>query len=168
MLTSVLHITTQLPTTIIQPVLTQTSEILSALVLMAFLLVFLVTLLTGVRHWLLTGRIVTREVTWDCGYAQPTSRMQYTASSFVQPLTERLASLIRTQRKFSPPQGFFPPDAALSTETSDLSRRYFFQPVFTGVSRGLGSLRWLQQGQMQLYVLYIALTLFALLVWRLG
>jgi hypothetical protein len=94
--------------------------------------------------------------------------MQYTASSFVQPLTERLAALIRPQRKFSPPQGFFPVDASLSTETSDLSRRYFFQPFFRHVGLGLASLRWLQQGQMQLYVLYIALTLLALLVWRLG
>lgn len=167
-LTPVLNIITHVPTVVAQTVLTQTSKTLSVLVLVAFLLIFLVALLTGVRHWLLTGRTVIREVTWDCGYMQPTPRMQYTASSFVQPLTEQLASLIRTQREFSPPQGFFPPDAALSTETSDLSRRYFFQPVFTGISRGLGSLRWLQQGQMQLYVLYIALTLLALLVWRLG
>ena len=31
-------------------------------------------------------------VTWDCGYAQPTPRMQYTASSFAQPLTDLFAS----------------------------------------------------------------------------
>jgi NADH:ubiquinone oxidoreductase subunit 5 (subunit L)/multisubunit Na+/H+ antiporter MnhA subunit len=167
-LAPVLQSLTHLPATMIHPVLMQTSATLSFLVFAAFLLISLIALLIGVRHWLLTGRTVTQEVTWDCGYAQPTPRMQYTASSFVQPLTERLAALIRPQRKFSPPQGFFPVDASLSTETSDLSRRYFFQPFFRNVGLGLASLRWLQQGQMQLYVLYIALTLLALLVWRLG
>lgn len=167
-LAPVLNITTHLPAPVVQTILAQTSETLATLVLITFLLVLLIALLAGVRHWLLSGRTVTQEVTWDCGYAQPTSHMQYTASSFIQPLTERLASLLRSQREVSPPQGFFPSDASLRTETSDLSRRYIFQPLFTGISRSLGSLRWLQQGQMQLYVLYIALTLLALLMWRLG
>jgi hypothetical protein len=32
----------------------------------------------------------------------------------------------------------------------------------------LARMRWLQQGRIQLYVLYIALTLLVLLVWKLG
>jgi hypothetical protein len=36
------------------------------------------------------------------------------------------------------------------------------------VARLFGRMRWLQQGRLRLYVLYIALTLLALLVWKLG
>jgi hydrogenase-4 component B len=124
--------------------------------------------LMGVRHWLLAKRTVSSSVTWDCGYAQPTPRMQYTASSFAQPLTARFASFLRPQQTVVFPQGLFPRVASLSTETEDLSRRYLFQPAFVYVGRGLSTLRWLQRGHIQLYVLYIALTLLALLVWRLG
>ena len=41
-------------------------------------------------------------------------------------------------------------------------------PVFAGLERTLAPLRWLQQGRVQLYVLYIAFTLLVLLVWKLG
>ena len=40
--------------------------------------------------------------------------------------------------------------------------------VFAGLERTLAPLRWLQQGRVQLYVLYIAFTLLVLLVWKLG
>jgi NADH:ubiquinone oxidoreductase subunit 5 (subunit L)/multisubunit Na+/H+ antiporter MnhA subunit len=167
-LAPVLKNVTNLPRETLQATLERETGPLSFVALVSFGLLVVIAILARLRRWLLSGQRVTESVTWDCGYARPTSRMQYTASSFAQPLTEHFAALLRPRRKFSPPQGFFPRDAALSTETSDLSRRYLFQPLFVGVSRGLASLRWLQQGQMQLYVLYIALTLLALLVWRLG
>src|SRR5262249_36129763 len=128
----------------------------------------LIAVLAGLRRWLLSGRQVEESVTWDCGYARPTARMQYTASSFAHPLISLFNMFLHTRSQFSSPQGLFPPDAALSTETEDLSRRYLFQPAFVLIGRSLSSLRWLQQGQIQLYVLYIALTLVVLLVWRLG
>ncbi|MEI6810071.1 MAG: proton-conducting transporter membrane subunit, partial [bacterium] len=43
--------------------------------------------LTVLRRAILRGRSVGKTVTWDCGYAAPTPRMQYTASSFSQPVT---------------------------------------------------------------------------------
>ncbi len=38
------------------------------------------------RHLLLRRREVRDAVTWDCGYAEPTPRMQYTAASFAGPI----------------------------------------------------------------------------------
>ena len=49
-----------------------------------------------------------------------------------------------------------------------MSGERLYAPVFTGIGRGLSALRWLQHGRVQLYVLYIALTLLVLLVWKLG
>ena len=107
-------------------------------------------------------------VTWDCGYAQPTARMQYTGSSFAQPLLALFEPLLQTKQHRRPPDGLFPKAANLETETPDLCRSRLFHPVFMELNRLLGRLRWLQQGQVQLYVLYIALTLVALLAWKLG
>ena len=52
-----------------------------------FWVVMVVTaLLIAWRRWLLAGRRVEEGLTWDCGYAQPSARMQYTAASFAEPV----------------------------------------------------------------------------------
>jgi hydrogenase-4 component B len=128
----------------------------------------LVAGLVWLRRRLLTARTVAETVTWDCGYAQPTVRMQYTASSFAQPLTTLFAPLLRTRRKLAAPEGYFPREASLATATPDPARVAVYEPAFSGVGWVLARMRWLQQGRIQLYVLYIALTLLVLLLWKLG
>jgi len=121
-----------------------------------------------VRRRLLAGHPVGETVTWDCGYAAPTARMQYTGSSFAQPLTELFRPLLGTRKKFTPLAGYFPAPTTLTTDTPDVSRERVYRPVFGLVEAGLSRLRWLQHGNVQLYVLYIALTLLVLLVWKLS
>ncbi|MGA9452845.1 MAG: proton-conducting transporter membrane subunit [Verrucomicrobiia bacterium] len=129
----------------------------------AFLLLLFVLIL--LRRGLLAGRQVEQSVTWGCGYAQPTARMQYTASSFAQPLTDLFRPLLGTRKKVVPPRGFFPTEAALETVTPDLTHEEMYRPMFERLNEWLSQVRWLQHGKVQLYVLYIAVTLIVLLVW---
>jgi hypothetical protein len=122
----------------------------------------------GLRLLLLRGRQATQSVTWDCGYASPAPRMQYTGSSFAQPLTELFRVVLRTRKEVMRPVGLFPREASFATHTGDVCSESVYRPVFAGIGRGLSRLRWLQQGRVQLYVLYITLTLLVLLVWKLG
>lgn len=140
----------------------------SATVLASLVLLVLLALLALLRQRLLARRSVEEHVTWDCGYARPTSRMQYTASSFAQPLTSLFRFLLRTRFAYAVIPGLFPRAASLATETEDLARARLYQPLFVSIGRSLSSLRWVQHGQVHLYVLYIALTLLVLLVWKLG
>ena len=128
-----------------------------------FLLLLLELML--VRRGLLADRRVDESVTWGCGYAQPTPRMQYTASSFAQPLMDLFRPLLGTRKKVVPPRGYFPVEATLKTVTLDISREEMYRPMFRRVNEWLSQLRWLQHGKVQLYVLYIAVTLIVLLVW---
>jgi formate hydrogenlyase subunit 3/multisubunit Na+/H+ antiporter MnhD subunit len=123
---------------------------------------------TLLRSRLLRGRAVETAVTWDCGYAQPTARMQYTASSFAQPLTTLFRLVLRTQTHAKPLVGLFPRQGTLVTETPDAFRETVFRPAFAAIGQALGRLRPLQHGRMHLYVLYIVLTLIALIAWKLG
>ncbi len=118
------------------------------------------------RQALLRGRKVGESVTWGCGYARPTARMQYTASSFAQPLTNLFHLLLGTREKKAAPSGYFPVKAKLQTETPDLSHEELYRPAFQSIAARLSQLRWLQQGHVQLYVLYIAVTLIVLLAWK--
>jgi formate hydrogenlyase subunit 3/multisubunit Na+/H+ antiporter MnhD subunit len=134
----------------------------------AVMLLALVAALAFLRRALLSGRSVEETVTWDCGYARPTARMQYTSSSFAQPFTALFRLFLRTRRRLEPPEGFFPAGASLSTETPDACRQGLFRPAFAGIERLLGLLRVLQHGRVQTYVLYVVLVLLALLVWKMG
>ncbi|RJP19309.1 MAG: hydrogenase [Candidatus Omnitrophota bacterium] len=143
------------------------SGTLNVLVVTGFAIFVIVGILAFIRSRILSNRTVSSSVTWDCGYAQPMPRMQYTASSFVQPFTSLFALILRTRITYSPPQGLFPQKSSFHTETPDRFREGLFRPLFEGINRGLSKLRWLQHGRIQLYVLYIALILFILLILKL-
>jgi hypothetical protein len=132
-------------------------------------LVFAIVLfgLTAVRCRLLKSRCVRQSVTWDCGYARPDSRMQYTATSFAQPLTALFNVFLQTRKKFLPPEGLFPVRSSFETETPDLGERYLYFPLYRWICALFGKLQWLQHGRVQIYIFYIALTLWLLLMWKL-
>jgi formate hydrogenlyase subunit 3/multisubunit Na+/H+ antiporter MnhD subunit len=116
------------------------------------------------RSGLLARREIRAAPTWGCAYPRPTPRMQYGASSFAEPLLVLFGSVVRRQASLS--NGSRVP--ALELETHDPVAGALYGAAYRGLSRGLGWFRWLQQGRVQLYVLYIALTLVALLVWARG
>jgi NADH:ubiquinone oxidoreductase subunit 5 (subunit L)/multisubunit Na+/H+ antiporter MnhA subunit len=120
------------------------------------------------RRRLLAARSVTEGPTWDCGYAAPSPRMQYTGSSFSQPLVAVFGRAVPMESRGTPPRGFFPARAAFASVAADLGREWLYGPLFRGLGRALASFRRLQHGQVQSYVLYIALTLVALLLWTIG
>jgi formate hydrogenlyase subunit 3/multisubunit Na+/H+ antiporter MnhD subunit len=167
-LVPVLAAVTKLSAAIVAAELAPVAHSLSLVVIGSGGLLLVLAGLAGWRWRRLASRQVTEQVTWDCGYARPTPRMQYTAASFAQPLTSVFQGLLQTRTRLSAVRGLFPQSASLTRETDDLSQVWMYQPLFAGMARILASLRWVQHGHVHLYVLYIALTLLVLLVWKLG
>ncbi|HLA40072.1 MAG TPA: proton-conducting transporter membrane subunit, partial [Candidatus Glassbacteria bacterium] len=121
------------------------------------------------RRWLLARRKVGMAVTWDCGYAAPSPRMQYSGSSFVRPLTALFQPLLAGRKQLTVPREIFPPGGTrLATHAPELFREYLYDPLFRWISLFAGQFLRLQHGNIHLYVLYIAATLFILLIWKLG
>jgi NADH:ubiquinone oxidoreductase subunit 5 (subunit L)/multisubunit Na+/H+ antiporter MnhA subunit len=114
------------------------------------------------RAWRASGSTVE---TWGCGYAAPTPRMQYTASSFAQPLTSLFAPVLRTRARSTSPQGAFPGPASFSSHAEDVAE-LGFERAFRAVAWLARHLRPIQAGSTQLYVLYAVLAALALVVWR--
>lgn len=131
-------------------------------------LIGVAALLSLVRAMALARRRISTAVTWDCGYVRLSPRMQYTASSFAQPLTETFAMLLQTRQVFTGLKGLFPQRAEFHSHTDDPYQSYIFRPLFQSISRTMASLRPLQQGRVQLCVLYIAVTLLVLLLWQIA
>ncbi len=140
------------------------SSILFKISLVAICLSGLTVLLVILRKRILSSRVVKTDVTWDCGYARPAPRMQYTASSFAQPLVDTFKLILRTKKKLKGLRGFFPQNGQFESHTPEFSREYMFQPLFKFVGSTFEKLKWLQHGNVQLYILYIALTLIILMI----
>ncbi|MGC8763026.1 MAG: hypothetical protein ACP5VN_05250 [Acidobacteriota bacterium] len=131
-----------------------------------FSLLVATALLLGLRRLLLQGRERAAGPTWGCGYGAPSPRMQYTASSFAQPLLSIAPTLIRASLRKRRPKGFFPDGASFQSHYPDPADRRIYEPAVRGVLAVAKALRPLQQGRLQNYLLYVLLALVALLLWQ--
>ncbi|MFZ5563178.1 MAG: proton-conducting transporter membrane subunit [Thermodesulfobacteriota bacterium] len=127
-------------------------------------LIIIAVFLWELRRRLLAGRISSVGPTWDCGYAAPDSRMQYTASSFAWPVIDMFRWVVRPRLHVNVEPGLFPRQAGLCSHSDDIFRRGFFDPIFRAVSELARRVHVLQEGHNQLYVLYIAVTVLVLLL----
>jgi formate hydrogenlyase subunit 3/multisubunit Na+/H+ antiporter MnhD subunit len=158
---------TGLPLSDLAPLLVEPARWLAVSSVASLALLGLVGALALLRRRLLSRRTVGLAGTWDCGYVAPTARMQYTASSFAQPLLRLFQRALHTRVHLKAPETLFPAEASLETHTPDLASEGLFRPLFAGLEGVLARLRSLQQGRVQVYVLYIVLTISALLLWKL-
>lgn len=107
-----------------------------------------------------------REETWGCGYAAPTPRMQYTARSFAELVgTRALPRLLRTVVRVHAPEGAFPTAAQLASAPADPLTRDVYEPLLTRAGDRFARLRFLQQGNLHVYLLYVLATLLLGLAW---
>jgi hydrogenase-4 component B len=105
-----------------------------------------------------------RALTWDCGYAAPTPRMQYTAGSFAGIITEWFSWILRPVRHEERPAGPFPAKACYSEHTPETVLERVVEPA-GGVVMQLSNLtRRLQHGRLQAYLLYLVVGIAALAV----
>ena len=102
--------------------------------------------------------------TWDCGYARPTARMQYTGSSFGQSLTELFAWALVPRTHHLRIQALFPMVRGFEQSVPDVILDRLVTPVFLFAERILMRLRFLQQGRIQAYVVYFLAAVLALLL----
>ena len=103
--------------------------------------------------------------TWDCGYAAPTARMEYTGTAFVQPVVDFFASLLHSVKKVRMEKKLFPEHAEISVETEDAADRTVWNPLFHFFGKAADKIHRLQSGYLHLYVLVMVLALLAMLIW---
>jgi hydrogenase-4 component B len=124
--------------------------------------------LTGSGFWLLWRRLQQGAFktvgTWDCGYAAPSIRMQYTASSFAQFLVHLFTWVLRPRIHAPPLAGLFPAAGRFESHIDDTVLHTLVFPLSQRVEHLLARCRVLQQGRIQVYILYIAVGVVVFLV----
>jgi len=107
-----------------------------------------------------------RAVTWDCGYAAPTARMQYTGLSLGEWIAERLTpGFFRPRTEGSAPEGVFPSSASFAVDTREPFFEKLYMPAAGRWVRRAMRFRWVQHGRLPEYLLYIFVTLVAGICW---
>lgn len=95
--------------------------------------------------------------TWGCGYLAPTARMQYSGASFAEGIHRLLPRLLRARIAARPSTDLFPSPGQLSADRRDPFTRAAYEPLLDRGARRFGQLRWVQQGLLHVYILYIVL-----------
>jgi hydrogenase-4 component B len=123
----------------------------------------LIFALSGVQRLVIRG-VGGRLGTWDCGYADPTSRMQY-RSSFGGLISGWLPRFFAPFVQAGPRLGIFPAKASFETTAPDPLEVRLYEPLVLRWAKRFERVRWLQQGRLTLYLVYIFLAMIATLVW---
>ncbi len=104
-------------------------------------------------------RGIVRAPTWDCAFAGPTARMQYTAGSFAGILTEWFAWILRPVKHGHLRDQLFPDKAAREEHTPETVLEEVVQPAGGAVMRLAMAARRVQHGTVQAYLLYVLIGL---------
>jgi len=105
---------------------------------------------------------MARTGTWDCGYAAPTARMQYTAGSFASTITGWFAWILRPERREIKILTPFPERAAFDEHTPETVLEKVVEPGAGMMMILSTAMRRLQHGRLQFYILYLVFGLIGL------
>lgn len=120
--------------------------------------------------WLVAARRRTPPLpavgTWDCGYSDASAgRLQYTGASFAQFAVRILDWTARESTAIRRPLGLFPAPRTFVRRTLEPLLRGWLWPLAHRLADRCQRVRFLQRGNLQVYLLYILIVLVVLLAW---
>jgi formate hydrogenlyase subunit 3/multisubunit Na+/H+ antiporter MnhD subunit len=111
------------------------------------------------------SNVVRRGPAWDCGYPEPSTATQYSASSFAQPMRRVYGTLVfrARERVDMPPPGDLRV-AHITVSLRDLVWEWFYAPVAVAVTRAADRLNPLQFQTIRRYLAFVFGALVTLLL----
>ena len=109
---------------------------------------------------------VAKTVTWDCGFEAPVPRIQYTGSSFVEPVAVFFKMLIGWKEEIATSGEKVLKDVSCSEKCADVAEHSFFEPVFKLFERFVAFVRRYQRRTIQSYLTLMFIALLILLIWE--
>ncbi len=94
-------------------------------------------------------------LTWDCGYAAPSARMQYTASSFADTIVAFFGRALRPASHAPALHDLFPGASTFESHVDDAVLDRVLLPATRHAARCFGWFRRIERGNSQVYVILI-------------
>jgi hydrogenase-4 component B len=127
-----------------------------------FLLLFL--LVSLLRKLLYRGKEIAKGPTWGCGFTRPTTRIQYTGASFSRTVVGFFRPFVIVKETLVQLTDIFPARTTYECRVDDIAEVGWTRGVASPLLAVLGRLRWIQHGNVQLYIGYIILTILIVLL----
>ncbi|HEY3389644.1 MAG TPA: hypothetical protein VGK38_08750, partial [Prolixibacteraceae bacterium] len=99
-------------------------------------------------------RIANQESTWGCAYTGQTNRMQYTASSFIRSYRKLAEPVLSIKREKVEAIGLYPKNIMQKTHAHDKIETWLIDKPLLLFRKVLNSFVFLQNGNIQAYILY--------------
>ena len=127
--------------------------------------IFFVVLLViiGLRLLFYRGKTMGSSGTWGCGFTQPTVKMQYTGTSYAASILEFFRPVAPLQEDHPEIRGRFPQETHYHSHVNDIAELHMARVVVNPVLWLFDRLRWMQHGDIHLYIGYILLAIVVLL-----
>lgn len=114
----------------------------------------LTSLLLFVRQLIIGKRSVALEETWGCGYTGDSSKMQYTASSFVRTYRKLAGPILYVKKEKKEASGLYPKIIKQTTHPGDSTEIWLIDKPLKFLRTILNKFAFLQNGNIQAYILY--------------
>jgi len=139
----------------------------SSIWIAAGLLVLLVLIPLVMRLFRVNRRVRISD-SWGCGKIGQTSRMEYTATAFAEPLRRVFAELYRPTKEvsidFHPDSKYFVQSIDYKSEIPLLFSRWLYEPFLNLIRSTARQVRRLQAGSVHLYLVYVTVILVLMLL----
>ena len=137
--------------------------------MMAILFLLILLFVSGIVFWMTRSRKVILSRTWDCG-TPPTSRTEITTAGFSRSLVTIFRGILRPTRQteieyHDENMRYFIKSQEIRTALDDPYQKMFYQPLHMALHFLASKVRHVHGGNINLYILYIFVTLIFLLVW---
>ena len=117
--------------------------------------ILLIVVLYIVRKIAISKRTAVIQPTWGCAYVAPTSKLQYTASSFVKSYSKIFGMFfLMNSKKENNVHGIFPVKAHLETHPYDKLEKWVIDNPIRLYKTFMGRFLFLQNGKLQFYLIY--------------
>lgn len=107
--------------------------------------------------------------TWDCGYKQLNSRMEYTATGFSKPIRIVLRSIFKPQRELQVEEGvspYFFNSAKYVVSTESIFEKYLYDPLIKRIVNFARRTRLaIQTGSVHAYLIYMFIVIITLFIY---
>ena len=119
-----------------------------------FGLILFVIALLGLRKFMSRNRIIESGTTWGCGYTNASSKIQYTAGSYVRSYAKLAKPLLDIEKKEVEISEVFPSEKHYETDPYDKIERIFIDAPLKLINKITNQFMFLQNGHLQIYILY--------------
>jgi len=117
-------------------------------------LVLLVGLIIWLRKYSGSKKSIISGPTWGCGYTGETGKLQYTANSFVRTYSKLAKPMLDIEKNEIEIDEVFPAEKKYETDPYDKIEKIFIDKPLRLINRFTDMFLFLQNGQLQRYILY--------------